>query len=59
MASDEEMLSLELGTLCKRYQDVSHEQILCLLLLRADLPRWGTKQQIDIVMCHDVIIFPF
>ena len=54
LASDEEMLSLELGTLCKRYPDVSHEQILCLLLLRADLPRWGTKQQIDIV-----IIFSF
>ena len=54
MASDEEMLSLELGTLCKRYPDVSHEQILCLLLLRADLPRWGTKQQIDIAMLYHV-----
>jgi len=44
LASDEEMLSLELGTLCKRYPDVSHEQILCLLLLRADLPRNEAKQ---------------
>ena len=51
------MLSLELGTLCKRYPDVSHEQILCLLLLRADLPRWGTKQQIDIAMLYHVESF--
>ena len=38
------MLSLELGTLCKRYPDVSHEQILCLLLLRGDLNRTDAKQ---------------
>ena len=38
------MLSLELGTLCKKYPDVSHEQILCLLLLRGDLPRNEAKQ---------------
>ena len=33
LSSDDEMLSLELGTLCKRYPDVSHEQIFCLLSL--------------------------
>jgi len=44
LGSDEEMLSLELGTLCKRYPDVSHEQILCLLLLRGDLNRTDAKQ---------------
>jgi len=44
LASDEEMLSLELGTVCKRYPDVSHEQIFCLLLLRGDLTRGDAKQ---------------
>merc|ERR1719447_1945610 len=44
LGSDEEMLSLELGTLCKRYPDVSHEQILCLLLLRGDLNRTDAKR---------------
>ena len=39
VSSDDEMLSLELGTLCKRYPDVSHDQLLCLLLLRGDLAR--------------------
>ena len=32
-------VSLELGTLCKKYPDVTHEQLLCLLLLRGDLIR--------------------
>jgi len=44
LSSDDEMLSLELGTLCKRYPDVSHEQIFCLLLLRGDLARGDAKQ---------------
>merc|ERR1711892_573943 len=44
LSSDDEMLSLELGTLCKRYPDVSHEQIFCLLLLRGDLARGEAKQ---------------
>jgi len=44
LSSDDEMLSLELGTLCKRYPDVSHEQIFCLLLLRHDLNRGDAKQ---------------
>ena len=43
LSSDDEMLSLELGTLCKRYPDVSHEQIFCLLLLRGDLARGDAK----------------
>ena len=43
LSSDDEMLSLELGTLCKRYPDVSHEQIFCLLLLRGDLARGEAK----------------
>ena len=38
------MLSLELGTLCKRYPDVSHDQLLCLLLLRGDIARAEAKQ---------------
>ena len=44
VSSDDEMLSLELGTLCKRYPDVSHDQLLCLLLLRGDLARAEAKQ---------------
>lgn len=32
-------VSLELGTLCKKYPDVTHEQLLCLLLLRGDQNR--------------------
>ena len=43
LASDDEMISLELGTVCKRYPDVSHEQIFCLLLLRGDLNRSDAK----------------
>ena len=43
LASDDEMLSLELGTLCKKYPDVSHEQILCLLIFRGDLPKAEAK----------------
>ncbi len=37
--SDEDMLALPLGTLVKRYPDVTHEQIVCLLLLRGDKSR--------------------
>jgi len=44
LSSDEEMVSLELGTLCKKYPDVTHEQLLCLLLLRGDLIRGDAKQ---------------
>merc|ERR1712080_414756 len=44
LSSDEEMVSLELGTLCKKYPDVTHEQLLCLLLLRGDLNRGDAKQ---------------
>jgi len=44
LSSDDEMLSLELGTLCKRYPDVSHDQLLCLLLLRGDIARAEAKQ---------------
>merc|ERR1711874_902561 len=44
LASDEEMLSLELGTLSKRYPDVTHDQIFCLLLLRGDMSRGDAKQ---------------
>jgi len=43
LSSDDEMISLELGTVCKRYPDVSHEQIFCLLLLRGDLNRSDAK----------------
>jgi len=43
LGSDDEMISLELGTVCKRYPDVSHEQIFCLLLLRGDLNRSDAK----------------
>ncbi len=39
LRSDEEMLSLEIGNLVKRYPDVTHEQLVCLLLLRGDLGR--------------------
>ena len=44
LSFDDKVLSLELGTLCKRYPDVSHEQIFCLLLLRGDLAREEAKQ---------------
>jgi len=44
LSSDEEMVSLELGTLCKKYPDVTHEQLLCLLLLRGDQNRGDAKQ---------------
>ena len=37
-------VSLELGTLCKKYPDVSHEQLLCLLLLRGDHNKADAKQ---------------
>jgi len=43
LSSDEEMISLELGTVCKRYPDVSHEQIFCMLLLRGDINRSDAK----------------
>ena len=39
LSFDDKVLSLELGTLCKRCPDVSHEQIFCLLLLKGDLAR--------------------
>jgi hypothetical protein len=37
LGCDDEMLALDIGTLCKKYPDVSHDQLLCLLLLRGDL----------------------
>lgn len=39
MKSDEEMLSLDIGTLVKSYPDLTHEQLMCLLLLRGDMGR--------------------
>ena len=39
LRGDEEMLSLDIGNLVKRYPDVTHEQLVCLLLLRGDLGR--------------------
>ena len=39
LGTDEEMLALDIGTLVKRYSDVTHDQVLCLLLLRGDLPK--------------------
>jgi len=42
---DEEMLFLELGTLCKKYPDVSHSQIVALLLLRGDLTKVEARQR--------------
>ena len=39
MQPDEEMLLLDLGTLVKRYPDATHEQLVCLLLLRGDMGR--------------------
>ena len=43
MKSDEEMLSLDIGTLVKRYPDLSHDQLLCLLMLRGDLSKGDAK----------------
>ena len=34
---DDEMLSLDIGTLVKKYPDVTHDQLLCLLNMRGDL----------------------
>lgn len=34
---DDEMLALDIGTLVKKYPDVSHDQLLCLLNMRGDL----------------------
>ena len=42
LAADLEMMSLDLGTLCQRYPDITHDQIFCLLLLRGDL---GSRQE--------------
>lgn len=44
LSFDDVMLSLELGTLCKRYPDMSHEQIFSLLLPREDLAKGEAKQ---------------
>ncbi len=39
LRGDQEMMSLDIGNLVKRYPDVTHEQLVCLLLLRGDLGR--------------------
>lgn len=44
LKSDEELLSLEIGTLVKRYSDITHDQLLCLLLLRGDLTKPVAKE---------------
>ena len=44
LSFDDVMLSLELGTLCKRYPDMSHEQIFSLLPPREDLAKGEAKQ---------------
>ncbi len=43
LRGDEEMLSLDIGNLVKRYPDVTHEQLVCLLLLRGDMGRNDAK----------------
>ena len=37
LAADLEMMSLDLGTLCQRYPDITNDQVFCLLLLRGDM----------------------
>ena len=37
LGCDKEMLALDIGTLVKKYPDVSHDQLLCLLYMRNDL----------------------
>ncbi|TRY62619.1 hypothetical protein TCAL_00416 [Tigriopus californicus] len=44
LKSDEELLSLDIGTLVKRYSDITHDQLLCLLLLRGDLSKTVAKE---------------
>ncbi len=37
LGCDDEMLALDIGTLVKKYPDVTHDQLLCLLNMRGDL----------------------
>lgn len=37
LGCDDEMLALDIGTLVKKYPDVSQDQLLCLLTMRGDL----------------------
>lgn len=42
--SDLEMVSLELHTFLKKYPDVTHEHLVCLLYLRGDIGRLDIRQ---------------
>jgi len=42
---DSDWLALDIGTLVKKYPDVSQEQVLCLLLLRGDLNKAEAREK--------------
>lgn len=44
LSSDSEMLFLDIGTLVKRYPDVSQEQLFLLLLIRGDMNKTESRQ---------------
>ena len=44
LKADEDMLLLDIGTLVKKYPDLSHDQLFCLLMLRGDITRTAAKE---------------
>ena len=44
LGTDEDMIALDIGTLVKKYPDVTQDQLLCLLLLRGDKPKSEARE---------------
>ena len=44
LKSDSDMIALDIGTLVKRYPDISQDQLICLLMLRGDLNKSDARE---------------
>ena len=49
---DNEMLALDIGNLVKKYPDVSHDQLLCLLTMRNDMVILLNFTQFDLILLN-------
>ena len=55
---DNEMLALDIGNLVKKYPDVSHDQLLCLLTMRNDMVIFLNFPQFNLILLNNNFFRP-
>ena len=55
---DNEMLALDIGNLVKKYPDVSHDQLLCLLTMRNDMVILLNFTQFYLILLNKIFFRP-